>query len=105
MQPIQSALPTREAGTKIASTGALVVEVRIRFGTGIARFAPGPMLTLDLPSDATVDDVFRRLAASDPELDAALQSAVPIIGGAHVGRGRRLTHGEELALLRPISGG
>jgi molybdopterin converting factor small subunit len=81
------------------------VEVRIRFGSGIARFAPAPTLTLELPSGATVDDVFMRLAASNPELDAALQSAVPIVGGTHVGRERRLTHGEELALLRPISGG
>ena len=81
------------------------MEVRIRLGTGIARFAPAPMLTLELPSGATVDDVYTRLAASNPELGVALQSAVPIVGGAHVGRERRLAHGEELALLRPISGG
>ncbi len=63
------------------------------------------MLTLELPSGATVDDAYTRLVAGDPELEAALKTAVPIVGGVHVGRGRRLAHGEELALLRPISGG
>jgi molybdopterin converting factor small subunit len=63
------------------------------------------MLTLELPSGATVDDAYARLVASNPEFEAALRTAVPIVGGVHVGRGRRLVHGEELALLRPISGG
>jgi molybdopterin converting factor small subunit len=81
------------------------VEVRIRLGSGIARLAPAPIVTLELPSGATVEDLYGRLAANNPELEAALQTTVAIVGGAHVGRGRRLTHGEEIALLRPISGG
>ncbi len=81
------------------------MEVRIRLGTGIARFAPAPSLMMQLPNGATVADVCNRLAESDPELGSALRSAVAIIGGTHVDRNEPLAHGEELALLAPISGG
>jgi molybdopterin converting factor small subunit len=81
------------------------MEVRIRLGTGIARFASAPVLTLELPSGATVNDVYERLASRNPELASALQSAVPIIGGVHVERGQTLARGEEVALLAPMSGG
>ncbi len=81
------------------------MEVRIRFGTGIARFAPAPLVTLELPSGATVEDVYAGLAARNPELAPVLQSALPIVGGAHVERARALEPGEEVALLAPMSGG
>jgi molybdopterin converting factor small subunit len=81
------------------------VEVRVRLGTGIARFAPAPSLIVQLPNGATVADVCNRLAESNPELGSALKSAVAIIGGTHVGRAEPLAHGTELALLAPISGG
>lgn len=81
------------------------MEVRIRLGTGLARLASAPMLTLQLPSGATVEDVYDRLALSSPELGTALRSAVPVVGGMHVDRGRALAHGDEVALLRPVSGG
>jgi molybdopterin converting factor small subunit len=81
------------------------VEVRIRLGTGIARFASAPVLTLQLPSGATIEDIFDRLAAGNAELDSALRSAVPIVGGMHVERGQKLDPGDEVALLLPVSGG
>jgi MoaE-MoaD fusion protein len=81
------------------------VEVRIRLGSGIARFASAPVLTLQLPNGATVEDIYDRLAASNAELVSALQSAVPIVGGVHVERGQALSHGDEVALLMPLSGG
>jgi molybdopterin converting factor small subunit len=81
------------------------VEVRIRLGSGIARFAPSPMLSLDLPDGATVDDLYGVLGRSHPELGPTLRSALPVIGGAHVERGRRLVHGDEVALLSPVAGG
>ena len=81
------------------------MEVRIRLGAGIARFAPAPLMTLQLPSGATVADACDRLAATDPELSEALRSALPIVGGVHADRGQKLAPGDELALLAPISGG
>jgi molybdopterin converting factor small subunit len=81
------------------------VEVRIRLGTGIARLARAPVLTLQLPSGATVEDLCERLAGGNPELAPALQSALPIVGGMHVPRAQTLANGDEVALLSPVSGG
>jgi molybdopterin converting factor small subunit len=85
--------------------GALVVEVRIRLGTRIARFAPAPVLTVQLPNGATIDDLLGRLSSSNPELAPALRSAVAVVGGMHVDRGQTLTHGDDVALLAPVAGG
>jgi molybdopterin converting factor small subunit len=82
-----------------------IVEVRIRLGTGLARLAPAPMLTLALPDGATVNDLFVRLGTNNPELAPALRSALPVIQGSHVERGRALSRGDEVALLTPLSGG
>ena len=81
------------------------MEVRIRLGSGIARFAPAPVLTLQLPNGATVEDLCDRLASSNPTLAPALQSALPIVAGVHVPRGQALAHGDEVALLAAVSGG
>jgi molybdopterin converting factor small subunit len=85
--------------------GALTVEVRIRLGTGLARLAPAPMLTLELPDGATVEDLYERLGRSNPGLAPALRSALPVIQGSHVERRRALAHGDEVALLAPMAGG
>jgi molybdopterin converting factor small subunit len=81
------------------------VKVRIRLGSGIARFAPAPLLSVELSDGATVDELYERLAASHPELAPALHSALPVIAGAHVERTRTLAHGDEVALLVPVAGG
>jgi molybdopterin converting factor small subunit len=81
------------------------VEVRIRLGSGIARLAPAPVLTMQLPNGATVEDLCERLASGNPELARALQSALPIVGGTHVPRAQTLASGDEVALLSPVSGG
>ena len=81
------------------------MEVRIRLGSGIARFAPAPVLSLELPDGATVDDLYDRLARSHPDLRPVLRSALPVVGGSHVERGQTLAHGDEVALLSPAAGG
>ena len=81
------------------------MEVRIRFGTGIARLAPAPVMALQLPAGATVADVYDRLSDGDPELADVLRSALPIIGGVHAEHSKELAPGDEVALLAPISGG
>jgi molybdopterin converting factor small subunit len=63
------------------------------------------LLTLEVPSGATVADVYERLAAGNPDLGAMLGSALPVIRGRTVERGQRLAPGDEVALLAPVSGG
>jgi molybdopterin converting factor small subunit len=81
------------------------MEVRIRLGSSIAKLAPAPTLTMELPGGATVAQLYELLASSNPDLAPALRSAVPILGGAHVPRAQKLAHGDEIALLAPVSGG
>ena len=81
------------------------MEVRIRLGSNLARFAPAPLFRLELPDNATVADLYDRLASTAPELAPALGSALPVVAGAHVSRARTLSPGEEIALLTPVAGG
>jgi molybdopterin converting factor small subunit len=81
------------------------VEVRIRLGTPLARLAPAPVLTVELPDGATVEDLCAHLERTSVELGPALRSALPVVRGAHVERDRALSHGDEVALLAPVSGG
>jgi molybdopterin converting factor small subunit len=79
--------------------------VRIRLSSSLARLAPSAVLRLDLPRGATVDDLYERLATDSPELAPALQSALPVLRGRHVGRDRALAPDDEVALLTPVAGG
>src|SRR5437660_632987 len=86
--------PLRAARAGLGSgSGALVVEVRIRLGSGIAQFAPAPVLTVQLPNGATIDDLCDQLASSNPQLGASLGSALPVLGGMHVMRRQPLANG------------
>ncbi len=81
------------------------MEVRIRLGSSLARLAPAPLLRLDLPNGATVEDLYDLLASTTPELGPALSSALPLVAGEPVERERSLSNGEEVALLTPVAGG
>ena len=79
--------------------------VRIRLGSNLARFAPAPLLRVELPAGATIGDLYDSLAGSSPELGPALVSALPVLDGEHVERDRALADGQEIALLTPVAGG
>ena len=81
------------------------MQVRVRLGSGIARFAPAPLLTLELPDGCDVAAAFGEIRARYPELAPALQSALPVVRGRHVLRTDSLDSGDEIALLLPVSGG
>jgi molybdopterin converting factor small subunit len=81
------------------------LEVRIRLGSGLARLARAPLLTIEVADGATVADLRHQLATRHPELAPALRSALAVVQGAHVEPGRKLDPGAEVALLAPISGG
>ena len=79
--------------------------VRVRLGAGLSRLSRAPTLTVDLADGATLDDLYARLADTEPELVPALRSALPVLAGRHVARTQPLEHRDEVALLLPVSGG
>jgi len=81
------------------------VRIRVRLGAGLARLAKAPLLSVDLPDGATVDDLLARLRETDVELAPALRSALPVVAGEHAPRDRQLVDRQEVALLLPVSGG
>jgi molybdopterin converting factor small subunit len=81
------------------------VEVRVRLGAGLSGLAAAPRLTVLLPEDATVADLYARLADEQPELAPALGAALPVVAGEHAPRDRHLQDRQEVALLLPASGG
>jgi len=81
------------------------VQVRVRLGSGFGRLVPATRLTVALEPDATVADLYARLADTQPALGPVLPSALPVVGGEQVGGDRVLRPGQEVALLLPISGG
>jgi molybdopterin converting factor small subunit len=81
------------------------LQVRVRLSGELARAAGGARAELEVPEGATVADLLVRLAARHPELEPALQRALPMVRGANAGRERALAAGEEVALLLPAAGG
>jgi molybdopterin converting factor small subunit len=85
--------------------GSAAMQVRVRLGMGLSRLSHAPLLSVELADGATVDDLYARLRDTQPELAAALRSALPVVAGEHVPLDRRLADRDELALLLPVSGG
>ena len=81
------------------------MQVRVRLGAGLSRLSRAPLLSVELADGATVGDLYARLRDTQPELTAALRSALPVVAGEHVPLDRRLADRDELALLLPVSGG
>jgi len=81
------------------------VQVRVRLGAGLSRLSTAPVLAVTLADGATVGDLYAELGQVDPGLAPALGSALPVVGGEHVPRDRRLSDRQEIALLLPVSGG
>ena len=79
--------------------------VRVRLGAGLARLSAAPLKTIELAEGATVAELLARLADTEPDLAPALRSVLPVVAGEHVTRDQRLDHGQEVALLLPVSGG
>jgi molybdopterin synthase sulfur carrier subunit len=81
------------------------MQVRVRLGLGIARFAPTPQLMLELPDGSNVEQAYEAIESEYPDLAPALRSALPVVAGRHAERTQSLRHGDELALLIPVAGG
>ena len=81
------------------------MHVRVRLGAGLSRLADAPLLSMDLAEGARVEDLLAALGSEQPALAPALTSALPVVAGTQVERGRPLHAGDEVALLIPIAGG
>ncbi len=81
------------------------MQVRVRLGAGFNRLSRSAFLTVDLPDGATVADLYKRLADTQPDIAPALRSTLAVVAGDHAPRERVLEHRQEIALLLPISGG
>ena len=81
------------------------MQIRVRLGAGLSRFAGSPLLAVELPEGGSVADLFAAIEEHHPELAPALPSALPVVGGAHVERDAPLNAGDEVALLIPVAGG
>lgn len=64
-----------------------------------------PRISVELTDGATVEDLYRQLARTEPELAAAVRSALPIIEGEQAARGQVLEDRQQVSLLLPVSGG
>ena len=81
------------------------MQIRVRLGAGLSRFAGSPLLALELPDGGSVEDLCAALGERYPDLAPALPSALPVVGGTQVERTDALRPGDEVALLIPVAGG
>jgi MoaE-MoaD fusion protein len=81
--------------------------LRVRLFAVLRERAGRDSLEVEVDEGATVDDALRALGTASEPLAAALE-AMPVVmavNRAYVGRDARLTAGDELALIPPVSGG
>ena len=81
------------------------MQVRVRLGAGLRGSSRAAFLSVVLEDGATVADLYVRLAATERDLRPVLPSTLSVLGGEQAGRDRVLQHGQQVALLMPISGG
>jgi molybdopterin converting factor small subunit len=81
------------------------VRVQVRLGAGLATAAGSRRLTVALPDGALVHTLLEELGELEPELAAALDSALPVVRGTHADRDQVLSDGDDVALLIPVAGG
>jgi molybdopterin converting factor small subunit len=80
--------------------------VKVRFYGRLAQ-AIGPQVEVDVPAHSRVGDVRRILAGEFPDGAATLASgrSKACVGGAIVGDEHRVSAGDEIEFLPPVSGG
>jgi molybdopterin converting factor small subunit len=81
------------------------LQIRVRLGAGLSRFAGSPLLAVEVPEGGSVEDLYAAIGEQHPELAPALPSALPVVAGVHVERASALHSGDEVALLIPVAGG
>ena len=80
------------------------MRLTVRLFASLRERAGREALVLDVPSGSDVAAAKRLLETRHPEL-GSLQAVRGVLGTSYVPDTRRLSEGEELALLPPVSGG
>jgi molybdopterin converting factor subunit 1 len=79
--------------------------VHVRLFARARDLAGTDSLGLELPDDATVADLRRRLATDYPALAGLLERSALAVESEFAADSRQLRDNEEIALLPPVSGG
>jgi len=59
----------------------------------------------DLPDDSTVESLLAAVASRHPGIGARQKHLAVVSGNAYVNPGYRLSEGEDISLIPPVSGG
>ena len=81
------------------------MEIKVLFFASLAAKLDERELALSLPDNTTVGEAVERLAAERPKLAAVRDTLATAVNLAYVGPEHRLSPGDELALIPPVSGG
>jgi molybdopterin converting factor subunit 1 len=81
------------------------VRVHVRLFASLREAAGRSEVDLDLPSAATPEDAWRRLAESFPTLAARRESLAASVNRRYASFGESLAEGDEVVFIPPVSGG
>ena len=81
------------------------MRVRVQFFSHLRDLASASELEIDLPGDATVNDLLRKVYSEKPRLRSADKTILTAAGLEFVDRGYRLKAGEEISIMPPVQGG
>ncbi len=81
------------------------MRVTVRTFAALREALGGGSLDLELPDGATVGEAVAALAARAPRAGPLLERSACAVNARYAARGERLSSGDELALIPPVSGG
>src|ERR1700680_3475096 len=81
------------------------MEVRVLFFGMLKDFAGRDSEQLTLPENATLEDLLGHYGEGNPRLKQALSSIAISVNQEYAPQSTKLAHGDEVALLPPVSGG
>lgn len=79
--------------------------INIRFFALARDLAQSGASTIDAPDQSTVDTALIQIVAQFPALSRIEPRLATAVNQSYVSRDHVLTHGDELALIPPVSGG
>ena len=82
-----------------------MIKVRAEFYSRLKEIVDASVLVLSLPEKATVNDLFKQLQKSYPQLHDFEKSTLFGIGVEFVEREHQLNDGDVIAIMPPVQGG
>ena len=79
--------------------------VRVLLFATLRELAGSPMVDLTLPVESTVSGCWDELCSKLPQLSVQRQVIRPALNRSYVGWDTRVSPGDELAFIPPVSGG